>query len=217
MDRYVLGVTGASGAVYGLRAMELLLNAEAEVHMVITEAARKTISQEMGLALPTEPAGQTEALLRFWIDRAPRRAVPERVRRGFSCYAPDDLGAPPSTGAFATSGMIIAPCTMAAAAAVAAGLAGDLIERTAEVTIKEGRPLVVVPREAPLSGIHLRNLLALSEMGVRVHPACPSFAGGPKDVGRLVDSVVVRALASLGVEPEPAEDRFASPRPAKRY
>lgn len=217
MDRYVLGMTGASGAVYGLRAMELFLNAEAEVHMVVTEAARTNISQEMGLALPADPVGQTEALLRFWIDRAPRRAVPERVKRGFFCHAPNDLGAPPSSGALVTAGMIVAPCAMGTVAAVAAGLAGDLIERAAEVTIKEGRPLVVIPREAPLSAIHLRNLLALAEMGVRVHPACPSFAGGSKDVGRLVDSVVIRALAPLGIEPEPAEGRFASPRPARKY
>ncbi len=208
MSRVAVAMTGPTGAVYWLRALELLLNTDGEVHAVLAESARRDISQEMGLEVPPDPSGQKEVLLRYWVDRAPRRAVPERVKRRFFCHAPGGLeepiiaGAPTgplggAAGAPDLTGMVIIPCAMTTVAAVAAGLAGDLIERTAVGVIREGHPLVIVPREAPLGRIDLRNLLTLSEAGARVHPACPAFGARPKDLTELIDSVVVAALRPL--------------------
>ncbi len=195
MSRVVITMTGPTGTVYWLRALELLLNTESEVHAVLPEASRRGISQEMGLELPVDPAGQKAALLRYWIDRAPRRAVPERVKRRFFCHDPGDAEA--ALAGPEVPGVLIIPCAMPTVAAIATGLGGDLIEKAAGTALRMGRPLVVVPRESPLGRIDLRNLLTLSEAGARVHPACPVFGPQPKDLLELVDSVVVAALKPL--------------------
>lgn len=224
MNRVVIAMTGPAGSVYWLRALELLLNTETEVHAVLTEEARRAISQEMGVELAADPAAQKAALLRYWVDRAPRRAVPERVKRRLFCHDPaaaeaalmaptasDAHASTPLRGATAVSvpaeapSVLVIPCTTATVAAIALGLGGDLIEKAAGTALRAGRPLAIVPRESPLSRIDLRNLLALSEAGARVHPACPVFGGQPKDLLELVDSVVVAALRPVvGVEADEA-------------
>ncbi|MHB8947083.1 MAG: flavoprotein [Bacillota bacterium] len=216
MSRVVIAMTGPTGTVYWLRALELLLNTETEVHVVLPEASRRGISQEMGLELPADPIGQKAALLRYWIDRAPRRAVPERVKRRFFCHDPGDAeaavmgataneapgasgkhGAPGASGPAEAPSVLIIPCPMPTIAAIAAGFGGDLVEKAAGTALRVARPLVVVPQDAPLGRIDLRNLLTLSEAGARVHPACPVFGAQPKDLLELVDSVVVAALKPL--------------------
>jgi len=197
----VVAATDAVGTVYWLRALELLLNSDCEVHAVLAEASRRDISHEMEAEVPTDPAAQKDALLRYWLDRAPRRAMPERVKRRFFCHAADSadgsMGPQGPSTIQGLVGMIIIPCAMRTVAAVAAGLTGDLIERTAAAVLREGRPVVVVPRETPLGRIDLRNLSVLSEAGARVHPACPAFGARPKDLIELIDSVVVPALRPL--------------------
>ena len=173
--RLVVAITGASGAIYGKRLLEALKELGVETHLIISGAAEEVIRLELGVD-------------------------PEEIRRiADASYHPDDLTAPLSSGSYHVDGMVIAPCSMKTLAAIAHGLASNLILRAADVCIKEGRPLILVPRETPLSRIHLRNMLTLAEMGVRILPACPAFYHKPESIGDLVDFVVGKVLDSLGL------------------
>jgi 4-hydroxy-3-polyprenylbenzoate decarboxylase len=191
MSTFVIGITGASGAVYGLRLLEALAAGDHRLHVIASPTGRSILKDETGLDLGATPASARAALA--------ARLGPEA---DVTVHGERNLYAPVASGSFRTDAMVIAPCSMKAAAAVAHGLAEGLIERAADVHLKEGRPLVLVPRETPLSAIHLENLLKLARLGVRVVPAMPGFYTHPKTVEDLVDFVVARILDQLGVGPE---------------
>ena len=206
--RFVLGITGAAGTVYGVRLLEFLLSAEAEVHVVVSPTAELVLRDEWtGL----EPNGDLRKFLCDAIEHAGNRY-------GFRLHKPfdrgklkvhrfDDFFALISSGSFATDGMIVCPCTGSSLGAIASGINRHLIHRAAEVHLKERRPLILVLRETPLSRIHLQNLLRIAEAGGTILPAMPHFYGDPQTPGDLVDSVVAKILDQLHV-PHSMENRW---------
>jgi len=184
-----VALTGASGMPYGLRLVECLLAAGCRVWLLYSQVAQIVARQEMALALPARPA-EVEAMLseRFC-------AAPGQLR----VFGREEWFAPPASGSNPPDAMVVCPCSMGSLAAIAAGLASTLIERAADVAIKEGRKLIVVPRETPFSPLHLENMLRLARMGVVILPANPGFYHHPQTVGELVDFVVARILDQLAV------------------
>jgi len=184
----VVGISGSSGAVLAARAVEVLAALGVPMHLTYTPACRQVWPDELGRPLNDDLA---EWKRRF------------RVR----VFNPDDFRAPMSSGSFHTAGMIVIPCSMRTVSAIAVGASSNLLERAADVTLKEGRPLVLVPRETPLSAIHLENLLKLARLGVRIVPPHPPFYLRPRTTEELVDLMVRRALVSLGIEEALAADQ----------
>jgi 4-hydroxy-3-polyprenylbenzoate decarboxylase len=185
-----LALTGASGMPYGLRLLECLLAAGCKVQLLYSQAAQIVAQQEMGFELPSRPSEAKAALLA----RYPA-ADPEKL----AVYGREEWFAPVASGSNPPDAMVVCPCTMGTLAAIAQGLADKLIERAADVALKEGRKLVLVPRETPFSAIHLENLLRLSRAGAVILPPSPGFYHHPKNVGEIVDFVVARILDQLGV------------------
>lgn len=184
-----LAWTGASGLPYGLRLLECLVRADITVWLLYSQAAQIVAQQECGLTLPSQPA-QCRAVL------CERFGLPENK---LLVFGRDEWFAPPASGSNPADAMVICPASMGAVAAVVAGTSDHLLERAADVCIKERRPLVVVPRETPLSVIHLENLLKLARLGVTVLPPAPGFYTHPQSVADMVDFVVARILDQLGV------------------
>lgn len=184
-----LALTGASGLAYGLRLLECLLAAGAEVGVVYSQAAQIVAKQELDLVLPAR-APDAERHLRERFAHAPGRL---RV------YGREDWYAPIASGSSPADAMVVCPCTMGTLAAIANGLADNLIERAADVALKEQRKLVLVPRETPFSALHLENMLRLARAGAVILPANPGFYHRPKTADDLVDFVVARVLDHLGV------------------
>jgi len=174
--RIVLGITGATGAIFGIRLLERLRDCGVASHLVLSRWARATIELETPYSV-----AQVEALASV-------------------VHAPGDQAAAIASGSFRTAGMIVAPCSMKSLAGIRAGYANELIERAADVTLKEGRKLVLVVRESPLSAIHLENMLALARIGVAILPPVPGFYMKPAGLDDVVDHVVARALDQLGIE-----------------
>lgn len=186
----VLALTGASGVIYGLRLCEELLAAGCTVTVLISRAGFAVLKTEAGLAW----GGSVEdvsALLREHF-RASEHSL------GY--FAEDDLLSPIASGSSAPDAMVICPCTMGTLAGIASGSSRNLLERCADVVLKERRPLVLVPRETPLSEIHLENMLRLARMGVRMVPPMPAFYHSPRTVEDLVNFVVGKVLEALGIE-----------------
>ena len=177
-----LGVTGASGALYGLRTLQMLVAAGAEVGLCYSDAARRVLAEECGIALADDP----EVLLTEGQD-------PARVR----LYPSADIGAPPASGTALGEAAVIAPCSLDTVAALAGGRAGKLVPRAGQVALKEGKPLIIVPRETPLSRIHLDLLSRLAWAGATVLPASPGFYHRPESVLDLVDHVCAKVLDQL--------------------
>jgi len=176
MRRLVVGISGASGVIYGIRLLELLRETrDVEPHLIISDAARRTISEETDVSM-----AQVEAL-------APRR------------YSNRDIGAALASGSFKTDGMVIAPCSIKTAAAVAHCAADTLMARAADVTLKEGRPLILLVRETPLHLGHLRVLTALAEMGAVILPPMPAFYHRPKQIDDLINHTLARVLDRLRI------------------
>lgn len=188
-----LAITGASGAVYGLRLAEELLASGVRLSLVISRAGLLVLREECGLEWTGTAAEVTEKIRDYFGGKGAASSAP-------TFYAEDDFLAPMASGSSAPDAMVICPCSMGSLGRVAAGLSGNLIERTADVAIKEGRPLLLVPRETPLSAIHLENMLKLARLGVRIIPAMPGFYGGPQTLDDLVNFVVGKVLDQLGVE-----------------
>ena len=186
MKRYILAITGASGSVFGIRLLGEVLKTS-EVHLVISENTFPIIKNETGIdwALETEKSVRTH----FATDR-------------LFFHSDKDMWAPVASGSFRTDGMLVVPCTMKTLSGIANGYANNLIERAADVTIKEGRPLLVSPREMPFSAIHLENMLKLARLGVRIAPPVPAFYYGPKDLDDVIDFIVGKILDSFGIEHE---------------
>ena len=184
-----LAFTGASGMPFGLRTLECILRAGDNVHLMYSAAAQVVARQECDLMLPAQP-------------RDAQRALGERygARDGqLRVFGRDDWMAPIASGSNPADAMAVCPCSMGTLAAIAGGLADNLIERAADVMLKERRTLVLVPRETPLSVIHLGNMLALARAGAVMLPPVPAFYTRPQNVDDIVDFVVARVLDHLGV------------------
>ena len=180
--RLVVGVTGASGAIYGVRLLERARNLGIETHLVATPAGVLSVHHEMGL------------------DRSMLEALASQT------YSPGDIGACIASGSFDTTAMVVAPCSMKTLAAIAHGFGDNLLTRAADVTLKERRRLVLMVRETPFNLAHLRNMVAVTEMGAVVFPPLPAFYHRPATIDALVDEAVERVLALLGID-------AASPQP----
>ena len=186
---FTVALTGASGMPYGLRLVECLIQAGARVYLLYSQAAHVVAKQEMDLTLPSRP----QEAERFFAERHSAKEGQLRV------FGREDWFAPVASGSNPPDAMAICPCSMGTLAAVAAGLSDNLIERAADVMLKEGRKLVLVPRETPLSALHLEHMLKLSRAGAVILPANPAFYNRPKTLDDLVDFIVARVLDQLGV------------------
>ena len=177
MKKIIIGISGASGAIFGIRLLELLQAAPAvETHVVISKWGQQTLEHETS-----------------WSAKEVRELADV-------AYAAGELSAAVSSGSFRTDGMVIVPCSMRTLGCIANGYGDSLIHRAADVVLKERRRLIVVPRETPLSEIHLENMLKLARMGVTILPSDPAFYAHPKTIADLVEHTVVRILDQLGVE-----------------
>lgn len=185
----VLALTGASGAIYGLRLGEALLSSGVRLTMLISSAGFAVLKQETRL----DWQGRREEVLGHLQDHF-HTSAPQ-----LDYFADDDFLAPVASGSRAPDAMVVCPCSMGTLSRIAAGNSGTLLERVADVVLKERRPLVVVPRETPLSEIHLENMLKLARMGVRIVPAMPAFYNAPRSIDELVNFMVGKVLDSLGV------------------
>jgi 4-hydroxy-3-polyprenylbenzoate decarboxylase len=194
--RLVVGITGATGTILGVRLLQALRDTDVETHLVVSRWGARTLLHETPFAL-------------------------DDVRRlATRCYAENDQGAAISSGSFLTEGMVVVPCSAKTLAAIAHGHGENLVQRAADVTLKERRRLVLAVREAPLSDIHLENMLKLSRMGAVISPPVPAFYTRPRTLDDVVDHMVARMLDLFGIHLEGArwsgEMAAAPPRPARR-
>lgn len=185
-----LAITGASGAPYALRLLESLLQQQQRVYVLMSSAARVVFATECDWQLPASPAGLAKALQeRFQVDEDQLQV-----------FGKEEWFAPVASGSAAPKRMVICPCSTGTLSAVATGASDNLIERAADVVLKERGQLIMVPREMPLSTIHLENMLKLARMGVTMMPAAPGFYHHPQSIDDLVDFVVARILDHLGLD-----------------
>jgi flavin prenyltransferase len=189
MKQIVVAITGASGSIYGLRLTEELLKAECRVALLLTKSGLDVLRYETGLEWEGPPSARKQ-LMRDYFGGSKR----------LEHYDEKDLFAPIASGSSAPDAMVIAPCSLGTAGRIAAGMSENLIERAADVALKERRDLILVPRETPLNQIHLENLLTLARAGAHILPAMPAFYHRPKTVEALVDFVVGKILDSLGIK-----------------
>lgn len=183
----MIGITGASGAVYGLSLCRQLLEADYDLDLVITDAGWRVLKEELGW----DASHRSDAL---------RAAFESALTDNRLIYHPlGDIGASIASGSFRTDGMVIMPCSMGSLAAIAGGLSTNLLTRAADVMLKEGRPLLLVPRETPLHAIHLENMLKLSRLGVRIIPAMPAFYTGPQSLDDIVAFMTGKVMDSMGI------------------
>lgn len=175
-ERLIVGISGASGIIYGIRLLEALKPLPVETHLVMTKPAEMTLAHEIGIKV-----AQVQALADVW-------------------YPVGNVGAAIASGSFKTAGMVIAPCSIRSMSEIATGVTGNLLTRSADVVLKERRRLVLMLRETPLHSGHLRNLLALSEMGAVIAPPVPAFYNKPESVDDIVNHSVGRVLDLFGID-----------------
>lgn len=185
-----LALTGASGMPYGLRLLECLLEADCNVQLLYSQAAQIVARQEMDIELPSRPVDARESLLARFPAVNPKK---------LAIFGREEWFAPVASGSNPPDAMVVCPCSMGSLAAIAQGLSDNLIERAADVVLKEGRKLVLVPRETPFSAIHLENMLRLSRAGAVILPPNPGFYHHPQSVQDIIDFVVARILDQIGV------------------
>jgi 4-hydroxy-3-polyprenylbenzoate decarboxylase len=185
-----LAMTGASGALYGLRLLECLLSSKQKVYLMLSKPAQVVIGMETDLALP----GRPHEIRKFFVERF--ECDPEQLE----VFDREQWTAPVASGSGAPDAMVICPCTTGTLAAVAAGACDQLMHRAADVMLKERRPLILVLRETPYSTVHLRNMLTVTEAGAVVMPSNPGFYNKPQRIEDLVDFMVARILDHLGIE-----------------
>lgn len=174
MKPYVVAITGASGVIYGVRLVEVLAEQRIPVELVVSDTAKIVMKEELGSEI-------------------------DLGKEGVSVHDFRDFTAPIASGSYPTAGMVIIPCSMGTLGAIASGLSQNLIHRAADCTIKEGRKLILVPRETPLSAIHLENMLKLARLGVKIVPPMPAFYSAQEKISDLVDFVVGKVLDQMGV------------------
>ena len=190
MSRHLaLAITGASGAVYGLRLTEELLRAGCRVSLLLSRCGRAVLKEECGIDWEGDEAAVNRLIRTHF-------AVDDRL----TYFQDDNFFAPLASGSAAADALVICPCSLGTVGRIATGLSTTLIERAADVMLKEGRPLVLVPREMPLSALHLENLLKLARLGARIVPPMPAFYHQPESIADLVDFVVGKVLDQVGVE-----------------
>lgn len=183
---WVVGITGASGSIYGIRLTESLLSLGFDVHLIITNAGWRVLKEELGFQVTSREEMLAENFGGY---------------EGQVIYHPiSDIGATIASGSFLVEGMIIMPCSMGTLSSVAHGASDNLMGRAADVMMKEGRPLVLVPRETPLHAIHLENMLTLSKLGVKIIPAMPAFYHKPQTIDDIVNFLVGKVLDSLRID-----------------
>ncbi|MGB1238333.1 MAG: flavin prenyltransferase UbiX [Pseudomonadales bacterium] len=188
--RITLAITGASGVQYALRLMQVLVRQDYQIMLMISKAAQVVCATETELALPSGSSAQ-QAYLTAQLDAAPEQIL---------VFAKEQWMSPVASGSGAPSAMVICPCSTGTLSAVATGASNNLIERAADVALKERRQLILVPREAPYSQIHLEHMLKLTQMGAVILPASPGFYHKPQSVEDMIDFVVARILSQLGLE-----------------
>jgi 4-hydroxy-3-polyprenylbenzoate decarboxylase len=181
----VVGITGASGAPYAVRLLQQLTAAHRRVSLIVSKYGLRLLETEAGISS---------------LDELRKAVGKDAWDSCVETFSNEDRGAPPASGSALTAGMIVCPCSMGTLSAISVGASRSLIERAADVTLKERRKLVLVPRETPLSAIHLGNMLRLTRAGAVVMPASPGFYHRPKEISDLVDFMVARMLDQLGVE-----------------
>ncbi|HTF99523.1 MAG TPA: flavin prenyltransferase UbiX [Nitrospirota bacterium] len=190
MAIYTVALTGASGAPYAHRLLQVLLKAGHSVYLTITGDGLSILNDEAGLLLKGSDVDMQNELQRHFSAREGQ----------INYFGEENMYAPIASGSVKVDAMVVIPCSMKALAAIANGFASNLIERAADVMIKEKRRLILVPRETPLSSIHLRNMLTLSELGCHIIPAMPGFYHRPQKIADMVDFIVGRVLDSMGVQ-----------------
>lgn len=186
--RFVVAITGASGSVYGLRLVSELLSSGARVDLILTTAGRQVLCHETGLDWSSDIKEQRHQVQEYFASIA------------VDYVAIDDFWTGTASGSAAADAMVVVPCSMGTVGRIAAGLSGNLLERAADVMLKERRSLILVPRETPFNTIHLENLLRLSHAGAVILPAMPGFYHGPETISDLVDFVVGKVLDQLNVQ-----------------
>jgi 4-hydroxy-3-polyprenylbenzoate decarboxylase len=191
MTRYFVGITGASGHAYARALVRALTIAGHDVDVSLTEAGAKVMRHELAID-PGDRGERLDRVLESWLGKDAARAV--------RAFPSDAIDAPPSSGTALTGGVVVCPCSMGTLARVSVGFSSNLVERAADVALKEGRKLVLVPRETPLSTVHLENMLHLARAGAVVLPAMPGFYHAPRTIEDLVNHVVGKILDRLGVE-----------------
>jgi 4-hydroxy-3-polyprenylbenzoate decarboxylase len=192
MRTYTIAITGASGSIYGVRLLQYLLKNGHKVYLTITKEGSLILKEEVGYD---------------WQEYQKEKEIENKIKRDLKVketnlyyFSEDNLSAPISSGSVKVDGMIVIPCSMKTLSGIACGYANNLVERAADVMLKERRTLILVPRETPLNSIHLRNMLALSEMGVMIIPAMPAFYSCPEKIDDLIDFMVGKVLDSLDIE-----------------
>jgi len=189
-QKITLAITGASGSAYALRLLECLVAANYQVYILCSSAARVVFDTEVGLKLPASP----DAATTFFTEKF-------NAKNGqITVFGKEQWFSPVASGSAAPKQMIVCPCSTGTLAAIAHGMSDNLIERAADVVIKERGQLILVPRETPFSTIHLQNMLSLSQQGVTIMPAAPGFYHNPESINDLIDFMVGRMLDHLGIE-----------------
>src|SRR4030066_497077 len=190
MGTYTIAITGASGSIYGVRLLKYLLEKKHTVYLTITKEGGLILKEEMGFN---------------W--QGYQKEIEKKIKRDlklkgikYHYFSEDNLSASISSGSVKVDAMGVIPCSMKSLSGIACGYANNLVERAADVMLKERRTLILVPRETPLNSIHLRNMLTLSEMGVKIIPAMPAFYSCPEKIDDLIDFMVGKVLDSLGIE-----------------
>ncbi len=186
---FAVCLTGGSGIAYGLRLVELLLESNAHVHLAATGAALRVLRYEAEISIDFDRPDLASL-------------VPTQLRENLSTHGLEAVEAAPASGSARIEATILCPCSMGTLARVAHGFSSNLVERAADVALKEGRPLILVPRETPLSTVHLANMLKLAEAGATILPAMPGFYHRPESVAQMVDFIVAKILDRLDVKHE---------------
>jgi 4-hydroxy-3-polyprenylbenzoate decarboxylase len=188
MKTYIVAITGASGSIYGIRLIQELIKRKIRIYLVVSKQSFSIITFETGINWSGKTDAETEKKIQDYFSS-------KNVRY----YSEDNLSAPVSSGSLLTDGMFVIPCSMKTLSGIAHGYAGNLINRAADVTLKEGRMLTLVPREMPFNAIHLENMLKLARLGVKIIPPMPAFYHKPKTINDMVDFVVGKTLDSSGI------------------
>ena len=188
MGTFAIGISGASGAIYGLTLLEFLVREKHKIYLTISREGQAILEEEAHVVWRGN-------------EKEVNRSLREHFGEGeIEFFSPENLHAPISSGSVFTDGMVVVPCSLKTVSAIRNGTSSNLIERAADVTLKEGRPLYIVPRETPLSQIHLENLYQLAQMGVKIIPAMPGFYNRPKTIDDLVKFVVGRILDNMKIK-----------------
>jgi len=200
MKRFIVGITGASGSIFGIRLVEELLKKDYKVYIIITKMGRLIIEKELNINIYTCIKNKKEIednLLKYLIEKT--KIVKDILKEKIEYLPIEQIDGPVSSGSFLTEGMAIVPCSMSTLSGISQARSLNLLERAADVNLKEGRPLLLAPREMPLNALHLENMLRLSKLGVIIAPPIPGFYNDPKNLDDLVDFVVGKIMDCLKI------------------